>query len=130
MGVYKELDITFQEIVEQYIETGNHATAEHRIWSEIGIYDRDLADHLTDTYSFEAALVQIENGNIPHKNLYWQTLVIRTAYNMITDIDEFKYICEYSRFSEQEVQRLIDLAVGAVLSNPEYVITSFETHTK
>jgi hypothetical protein len=49
---------------------------------------------------------------------------------MITDIDEFKYICEYSRFSEQEVQRLIDLAVGAVLSNPEYEITGFDTQTR
>lgn len=129
MGVYKELDITFQEIVDEYISTQDAVKAEHRIWNEIGIFDLDLADHLVDTYSYEAALVQLENDQIPHKNLYWQTLVIRTAYNMITDVEEFAYICEHSRFTQQKVQRMIDLAVGAVLSNPEYVITGFDTQT-
>lgn len=130
MGFYSELDITFQEIVNELTTTDDYAKAEKRIWDEIGIYDRDLADHLTDTVGYEAALVQIAEDRIPHNNLYWQTLVIRTAYNMITDIEQFVYICEYSRFSQEEVQRMIDLAVGAVLSNPKFCIENFNTYSQ
>lgn len=128
MGFYSELDITFKEIVNELTTTNDYAKAEKRIWDEIGIYDHDLADHLTDTVGYEAALVQISEDKIPHNNLYWQTLVIRTAYNMITDIEQFIYICEYSRFTQEEVQRMIDLAVGAVLSNPKFCIENFNTY--
>lgn len=130
MGFYKELDITFQEIVNELTITGDSGKAEKRIWNEIGIYDHDLADHLTDTVGYEAALVQISEDKIPHNNLYWQSLVIRTAYNMITNIDEFVYICEYSRFTQEEVQSMIDLAVGAVLSNPKFCIENFNTYSQ
>lgn len=130
MGFYSELDITFQEIVNELTATNDYAKAEKRIWDEIGIYDHDLADKLTDTVGYEAALVQISEDRIPHDNLYWQTLVIRTAYNMITDIEEFVYICEHSRFSQEEVQKMIDLAVGAVLSNPKFCIENFNTYSQ
>lgn len=130
MGFYSELDITYQEIVNELTATNDYAKAEKRIWDEIGIYDHDLADKLTDTVGYEAALVQISEDRIPHDNLYWQTLVIRTAYNMITDIEEFVYICEHSRFSQEEVQKMIDLAVGAVLSNPKFCIENFNTYSQ
>lgn len=130
MGFYSELDITYKEIVNELTTTNNYANAEKRIWDEIGIYDHDLADKLTDTVGYEAALVQISEDRIPHDNLYWQTLVIRTAYNMITDIEEFIYICEHSRFSQEEVQKMIDLAVGAVLSNPKFCIENFNTYSQ
>lgn len=130
MGFYSELDITFQEIVNELTITDDYAKAEKRIWDEIGIYDHDLADQLTDTVGYEAALVQIAEDRIPHNNLYWQTLVIRTAYNMITDIEQFVYICEHSRFTQEEVQRMIDLAVGAVLSNPKFCIENFNTYSQ
>jgi hypothetical protein len=128
MGFYKELDITYQEIVDEYVSTGDGAKAEKRIWDEIGIYDWDLADKLTDSVGYEWALVQLSQDKIPHDNLYWQTLVIRTAYNLITDIEQFIYICEHSRFTQEEVQRMIDLAVGAVLSNPRFCIENFQTY--
>lgn len=127
MGVYKELDIAYQEIVDELIKTNDFNNAENRIWQEIGEYDIDLADQLTDTIGYEAALVQIANNTIPYNNFYWQQLVVRTAYNMIADIDEFVYICEHSRFTQQEVQKMIDLAVGAVLSNPKFCIENFNT---
>lgn len=130
MGFYSELDITFQEIVNELTTTNDYSKAEKRIWDEIGIYDHDLADKLTDTVGYEAALVQISEDKIPHDNLYWQTLVIRTAYNMITNIEEFIYICEHSRFSQEEVQQMIDLAVGAVLSNPKFCIENFNTYSQ
>lgn len=130
MGFYSELDITFQEIVNELTTTNDYSKAEKRIWDEIGIYDHDLADKLTDTVGYEAALVQISEDKIPHDNLYWQTLVIRTAYNMITNIEEFIYICEHSRFSQEEVQQMIDLAVGAVLSNPKFCIDNFNTYSQ
>ena len=130
MGFYSELDITFQEIVNELTTTNDYSKAEKRIWDEIGIYDHDLADKLTDTVGYEAALVQISEDKIPHDNLYWQTLVIRTAYNMITNIEEFIYICEHSRFSQEEVQQVIDLAVGAVLSNPKFCIENFNTYSQ
>jgi len=128
MGFYKELNITYQEIVDEYVYTGDGAKAEKRIWDEIGIYDWDLADKLTDSVGYEWALVQLAQDKIPHDNLYWQTLVIRTAYNLITDIEQFIYICEHSRFTQEEVQRMIDLAVGAVLSSPRFCIENFQTY--
>lgn len=130
MGFYSELNITYQEIVNEAVAKADIAGAEERIWAEIGIYDHDLADALTDCVGYEWALVQIAEDKIPHNNFYWQSLVVRTAYNMITNIEEFAYICEYSRFSQEEVQRMIDLAVGAVLSNPKYCIEAFKTYAQ
>jgi len=117
----------FDEIVDEFVTTGNYGNAEKRIWDEIGIHDWNLADHLSDSLGYEWALVCLSQDVIPHDNLYWQTLVIRTAYNMITDIEQFIYICEHSRFTQQEVQRMIDLAVGAVLTNPKFNIENFQT---
>lgn len=130
MGIYKELDIVFQDIVHELAETWDYGKAETQIWSEIGSVNRDLADQLVDTVGYEAVLVSIEQGKIPHNNLYWQMLVIRTAYNMIADIDEFVYICEHSRFSQEQVQQMIDYAVGAVLSNPKFNIEAFSTRSQ
>lgn len=75
------------------------------------------------------AAESIKSDTIPHLNPYWQSLVVRTAYDAITNVDEFANICRNSNLTQQEVQRMIDLAVGAVLSNPEYAIKGFDTQT-
>lgn len=82
----------------------------------------------TITLSIQAT-ESITKDSIPHLNAYWQSLVVRTAYDAITDIEEFANICRNSKHSQEEVQRMIDIAVGAVLSNPRFSITGFETKT-
>ncbi len=73
------------------------------------------------------AVEQINNDTIPHQNAYWQSLVVRTAYSAITDVEEFANICRNSPHTQEQVQRMIDVAVGAVLSNPRFTITGFQT---
>ena len=75
------------------------------------------------------ATQSITQDTIPHLNPYWQSLVVRTAYAAITDIEEFANICRNSKHTQEEVQRMIDLAVGAVLSNPRFTIQGFSTQT-
>jgi hypothetical protein len=101
-------------------------TGEDEIWSAIGHLDYDLADQLTDVFYYEAALVCIERGDLPLDNPAWQALVVRLAYNAITDADNFAYIIEHSRFSVSDVQRMLDLAAGAVLQHPNFQLTGFQ----
>jgi hypothetical protein len=75
------------------------------------------------------ATESITKDSIPHLNPYWQSLVVRTAYDAITNVDEFAKICRGSKYTQQEVQRMIDLAVGAVLSNPRFSSTGFITQS-
>ena len=131
MGVYKDLDISYQEIVNRTaacLQQGmkNNPTGEAEIWSAIGHLDYDLADQLTDVFYYEAALVCIEEGNIPHDNPKWQELVVRLAYNALTDADNFAYIVEHSRFSVADIQKMLDLAAGAVLQHPNFRLTGFQ----
>lgn len=139
MGVYKELDITYREIVDReaerlikgisnnpnnlpYEQTDN---AEKQIWRTIGTVDYDLADELTNEYPYEAALVCIERGEIPADNPEWQRLVVALAYNAITDIESFQELFAHSRFHEESIQQMLDLAAGAVLQNPNFRLTGF-----
>lgn len=130
MGIHKELDITYQDAVnataKKMLAGENWYGAESVIWNEIGQYDHDLADQLTDEYKYEAALVIIEQGHIPHENEDWQRLVVRLAYNAITSTEEFEYCIAHSRFSTEEVQQMLDLACGAVLQNPNFRLTGFQ----
>ena len=80
----------------------------------------------TITLSVQAT-ESITKDSIPHLNPYWQSLVVRTAYDAITNVEEFANICRNSKHTQEEVQRMIDLAVGAVLSNPRFSITGFKT---
>jgi len=99
--------------------TANQAMQEEAEQSEIDY---------TITLSIEAT-ESITKDSIPHLNQYWQSLVVRTAYDAITNVEEFANICRNSKHTQEEVQRMIDLAVGAVLSNPRFSITGFETQT-
>ena len=131
MGVYKELDIDYQQIVDKTADClqqgmSNNPDAESQIWSQIGAIDYDLADQLTGVFYYEAALVCIERGEMPTDNPAWQTLVVKLAYNAIADADNFAYIIERSRFDQAEIQKMLDLAAGAVLQNPNFRLTGFQ----
>ena len=86
-----------------------------------------VPDHTISIQS--EAVNSLNNDTIPHNNPYWQNLVIRTAYSAITNVEEFAKLCKSGNFTQQEVQRMIDLAIGAVLQNPNYTITGFTTQT-
>ena len=140
MGIYKELDIDYREIIEAEADrliAGLPVTppgmayhlsdnAEKQIWRKIGSVDYELADKLTNEYPFEAALVCIERGQIPADNPEWQRLVVALAYDAITDTEEFESCIAHSRFSVSDVQRMLDLAAGAVLQHPNFRLTGFQ----
>jgi hypothetical protein len=93
-------------------------------------YERKgYADGWIDTTieSSEEALAVIKSNSIPHGNAYWQGLVVRLAYNAITNADEFANMVKSGNFTQAEVQRMIDLAVGAVLSSNQFTLTGFDT---
>jgi hypothetical protein len=81
-------------------------------------------DH-TITMQTEAINTIIDN-QIPHANPYWQSLVVRLAYNAITNVDEFENLIKNSNFTIEEVQRMVDVAAGAVLQHPNFKIAGFE----
>lgn len=85
----------------------------------------DYIDHTINMA--EEALAVIGSDSIPHDNAYWQALVVRTAYNAITNVEEFANMVRSGNHTQAEVQRMIDLAVGAVLSNPDFQLTGLET---
>lgn len=143
MGAYKELDIDYQQIVDNEADrliAGQPSripgvpnqlqdNAEKQIWRTIGPVDYDLADELTNEYPYEAALVCIERGEMPLDNYEWQQLVVRLAYNAISDIEQFQSLIAHSRFSVEDVQQMLDLAAATVLKHPNFSITGFEQLT-
>lgn len=139
MGIYKELDITYQQIVDREADrliagiqeplfTPRHLRngAEEEIWRDIAPIDYNLADALVSELPFEAALVCIERGEIPADNPEWQRLVVSLAYNAISDTENFEALIEHSRFSVADVQKMLDLAAGAVLQHPNFRLTGFQ----
>lgn len=127
MSFFSELDATYQDIIAEYVASDYTSAAERRIWDEIGIYDEDLADGLVSAYKYEAALYAVERKQIPHNNAAWQQIVIRLAYNALTDVEEFEYFLNHSTRSVEEVQRLIDLAMFVILGNRNFKLEKFAT---
>lgn len=105
----------FQDISGDDFEAANFAMA----------LEGDYIDHTINMA--EDALNVIESDNIPHANPYWQALVVRTAYNAIANADEFANMVKGGNFTQAQVQRMIDLAVGAVLSSNQFTLTGFNT---
>lgn len=122
-----DLDITYQEIIQEYVESDFTKNPERRIWDEIGIHHYDLADALTDVYQFEAVLYSIENKKIPHNNPTWQRLVVMIAYNLINDTDWVEYYLQHTNRTLGEVQRAIDLVMFTVLANKNFKLSGFDT---
>lgn len=143
MGIYKELHIDYQEIIDAEADrliAGKPSrepgvpyhlsdNAEKQIWRKIGSVDYKLADDLTNEYPYEAALVCIQRGELPLDNYEWQQLVVRLAYNAISDIEEFESCIAHSRFSVEDVQEMLDLAASQVLKHPNFKLAGFEQLT-
>lgn len=139
MGIYKELDITYQEIVDAEADrliagiqeppfTPRHLRdgAEEKIWRDIAPIDYNLADALVSEMPYEAALVCIERGEIPSHNPEFQRLVVSLAYNAISNYENFVDLIEHSRFSVDDVQQMLDLAAAEVLKHQNFSIAGFE----
>ena len=72
------------------------------------------------------AIQSIEANQIPHDNPAWQQAVVALAYNAITDSKAFEYLIENSPVTVAQVQRMLDLAAGAVLQHPNFKLTGFQ----
>ncbi len=142
MGVYKELDITYQQIVDAEADrliagiqekpfTPAHLRdgAEEKIWREIAPIDYNLADELVSELPYEAALVCIQRGELPVDNHEWQRLVVSLAYNAISNYENFVDLIAHSRFSVEDVQEMLDLAAAQVLKHPNFNLAGFEQLT-
>lgn len=85
----------------------------------------DYIDHTIN--SSTEALTTIQRDEIPHTNPYWQGLVVRLAYNAITSADEFADMVRSGKFTAEEVQRMLDLAAGAVLNGNQFRLQGLDT---
>ncbi len=108
--------------IAENLVKGEQAIYEKALW-ELPL-DIDLIDHLGEIPEYEAALVLIEQKIIPTNNFYFQSLVVRLAFNAIEDDIEFAWICENSRFTPEQVQELIDVACNTVLWNTNFALES------
>lgn len=85
----------------------------------------DYIDHTIN--SSTEALTTLQRDEIPHTNPYWQGLVVRLAYNAITSADEFADMVRSGKFTAEEVQRMLDLAAGAVLNGNQFRLQGLDT---
>lgn len=124
----------YQQVIDRHahnLVTGQRTTIESDLWQLATDSDTyNSIDYVTDgVYEYEAALVEIAKGNIPKDNIYFQALVVRLAYNAITNIEEFEWIVANSRFTEKDIQQMIDLAASQVVWHKNFVIDEWLTFT-
>lgn len=74
----------------------------------------------------ERVLLWLDHGLIPTQSEFWQRLVVSLAYNAITDSSFFEELAENTWHSTKEIQRMLDLAAGAVLQHPNFRLTGFQ----
>lgn len=131
--------LTIMNGEDDEIETSNYYSrawcywnfADHSRDEELAIIDNYLVEQImngTDvdmTIDAHRVLVGLDHGLIPDENPFWQQLVVSLAYNAITDTSFFEDLAEYTWFSAQKVQSMLDLAAGAVLQNPNFRLTGF-----
>jgi hypothetical protein len=72
------------------------------------------------------AVASVQNRTLPHENAYWRELVIRMAYNAITNADEFAKLVRGSKYSVDDVQRMIDAAMLTVLNHKNFQLDGFD----
>lgn len=90
--------------------------------------DRDTVDHLDGIdFAWEAALVSISRGELPADNPYFQRLVVSLAYNAITNSNDFAWLVDNSRYTQQQIQEMIDLAANVVTTHPNFELNGSET---
>jgi hypothetical protein len=109
------------EVVAHIIEMGDDfALADEAMLLE--------GDYLDQTINWSTEALEVIKGDaIPHSNPYWQALVVRLAYNAITSADEFADMVRSGKFTAEEVQRMLDLAAGAVLNGNQFRLQGLQT---
>jgi hypothetical protein len=90
--------------------------------------ERYLFGDIDMTISFASETVeQIAADTIPHTNPYWQMLVLRLAYGQITNGKEFNDILANSSHTPEQIQRMLDIAAGAILQGTDFRLTGLKT---
>jgi hypothetical protein len=123
----------YNQVIDQYsadLVIGRQTDIEKQLFAQLATdaQSYDSIDYVTDgVYFYEACLVEIAKGNIPTDNIYFQALVVRLAYNAITDIEEFAWIVANSRFTEKQIQEMIDLAASTVVWHKNFQIDTYLT---
>lgn len=74
-----------------------------------------------------ATLDELDRNNISGMDAFWQRLVVSLAYNAITDANFFEQLAIYSKRQLADIQKMLDLAAGAVLQHPNFRLTGFST---
>jgi hypothetical protein len=74
----------------------------------------------------ERVLLWLDHGYIPTESEFWQRLVVSLAYNAITDTNFFEGLADYTWHSAASIQKMLDLAAGAVLQHPNFQLTGFQ----
>lgn len=90
--------------------------------------ERYLFGDIDCTISVASEAVELISADtIPHTNPYWQMLVLRLAYGQITNSEEFNEILQHSNLTPEAIQRMLDLAAGAILQGTNFRLTGLET---
>lgn len=71
-------------------------------------------------------LDELDKNNISNIDPFWQRLVVSLAYNAITDANFFDQLAVYSKRKLSDIQKMLDLAAGAVLQHPNFRLTGFQ----
>lgn len=122
----------YNQVIDEHSQnliTGKTREIESELWKlATDQQSYDSIDYVTDgVYYYEAALVEISKGNIPAENIYFQSLIVRLAYNAITNVEEFAWIVANSRFTEKDIQQMIDLAASMVVWHKNFELDSHLT---
>ena len=122
----------YNQVIDEHapnLITGQTREIETQLWKlATDQQSYDSIDYVTDgVYYYEAALVEIAKGNIPAENIYFQSLIVRLAYNAITNVEEFAWIVANSRFTEKDIQQMIDLAASMVVWHKNFQIDTYLT---
>ena len=122
----------YNQVIDEHapnLITGQTREIESQLWKlATDQQSYDSIDYVTDgVYYYEAALVEISKGNIPAENIYFQSLIVRLAYNAITNVEEFAWIVANSRFTEKDIQQMIDLAASMVVWHKNFEIDTYLT---
>ena len=122
----------YNQVIDEHapnLITGQTREIESQLWKlATDQQSYDSIDYVTDgVYYYEAALVEIAKGNIPAENIYFQSLIVRLAYNAITNVEEFAWIVANSRFTEKDIQQMIDLAASMVVWHKNFEIDTYLT---
>lgn len=71
-------------------------------------------------------LDELDKNSVSNIDPFWQRLVVSLAYNAITDSSFFEELATYSNRPLKDIQKMLDIAAGAVLQHPNFRLTGFQ----